>query len=122
MKRFAILAALLLASTAARAELVAQYILPTSTHQGVIIQLDNQPGRSGVCDEGSRSAYLAATSTRMLPDSIPYAYGCWYILKSGTVVLHVHPYDGGGEFVREFNPEIFTTTAALKNWGDYFPY
>lgn len=106
----------ILASTTARAELLAEHIAVLGSNDALIFQLSDTTAKS--CD-GAPRVLLSATTSRTFPRAMPYGDGCWYVTKGGMVVVEGRAFHNGQPIYREISVRDFTPAPAFQSWEPY---
>lgn len=116
MRSAALLAVLGLASPYGQAELVGEHVAILGSDDALIVHLNDAPSEQ--CPEGVYPARLGATSSQIFPQIVHYADGCWYVTRSGNVVIDAKTREHMPVHL-EYSVTDFVTTPAFKDWARF---
>lgn len=121
MRTITIAAAMLLAATAARAELVADATIVTSKNTAMLIQLSSIKVSKEKCGTvGMRGVLLQGMDKWSFPRTTPIADGCWAALRDGTVMIYGRMYNGEGNFYKKLPVSEFSPGPGFTKWSDFW--
>ena len=121
MRTITLAAAMMLAATTARAELVADTTIVTGKNTAILIQLSSIKASKAKCGvPGMRAVLLQVMDKWSFPRSTPYADGCWTALRDGHVMLYGKTFDGNGTFYRKLPVREFSPGPGFTSWRAFW--